>query len=77
MKRKIGLLMMVGLHKKICNKWDKFPPLTYKTFFNLLSTDFTQRLSDLTNKKPLYPDIGLHGGGWHMHVKGGNCSSTP
>ena len=60
--------------KKICNKWDKFPPLTYKTFFNLLSTDFTQRLSDLTNKKPLYPDIGLHGGGWHMHVKGGNLA---
>jgi len=60
--------------KKICNKWDRFPPLTYKTFFNLLSDEFTERVSKMTGCEPLYPDIGLHGGGWHMHTQGGNLS---
>ena len=60
--------------KKACNKWDKFPPETYRTFFNLGSLDFTSKLSDLTGINPLYPDIGLHGGGWHMHGKGGRLS---
>ena len=26
--------------KKTCNRWDRFPPLTYKIFSNLLSMDF-------------------------------------
>lgn len=60
--------------KKACNQWDKFPPLTYKTFFYLLSPEFSSELSELTGIKPIYSDIGLHGGGWHMHGKGGNLS---
>jgi len=60
--------------KKACNKWDKFPPKTYQTFFNLVSSDFTSKLSDLTGLNPLYPDVGLHGGGWHMHGQGGRLS---
>ena len=30
--------------KKICNKWDRFPPLTYKTFWNLLSLETTEKI---------------------------------
>ena len=60
--------------KKTCNKWDRFPPLTYKVFTNLLASNFISRLSDITGVNPLYPDIGLHGGGWHMHGKGGRLS---
>ncbi len=60
--------------KKACNSWNRFPPLTYKTFSNLLSLDFVSRLSEITGITPLYPDIGLHGGGWHMHKAGGNLA---
>ena len=60
--------------KKTCNKWDRFPPLTYKVFTNLLSVDFISKLSDITGVTPLYPDIGLHGGGWHMHGQSGRLA---
>ena len=60
--------------KKTCNKWDRFPPLTYKVFTNLLASNFISKLSNITGVNPLYPDIGLHGGGWHMHGKGGRLS---
>tara|TARA_R100001594_G_C4053719_1_gene265469 strand:+ start:4018 stop:4701 length:684 start_codon:yes stop_codon:yes gene_type:complete len=60
--------------KKTCNRWDRFPPLTYRIFSNLLSVDFVSHLSTLTGISPLYPDIGLHGGGWHMHGKSGNLA---
>ena len=60
--------------KKACNRWDRFPPLTYRIFSNLLSVDFIEKLSKITGISPLYPDIGLHGGGWHMHSKNGNLA---
>ena len=60
--------------KKACNRWDRFPPLTYRIFSNLLSVDFVDYLSKITGIFPLYPDIGLHGGGWHMHGTGGNLN---
>lgn len=60
--------------KKACNRWDRFPPLTYRIFSNLLSIDFVDHLSKITGISPLYPDIGLHGGGWHMHGKSGKLS---
>ena len=60
--------------KKACNRWDRFPPLTYKTMFNLLSLDFIAQLSQITGIIPLYPDVGLHGGGWHMHGEDGKLA---
>jgi len=60
--------------KKSCNNWNRFPPLTYKTFYNLLSYKFCETLTSITGHNSLYPDIGLHGGGWHMHVSGGNLA---
>lgn len=60
--------------KKACNNWNRFPSLTYKVFTELLAIDFVNHLSSITNIQPLYPDIGLHGGGWHMHSRGGNLA---
>ena len=60
--------------KKACNNWDRFPPLTYRIFSNLLSVDFVAHLSKITGISPLYPDVGLHGGGWHMHGKSGKLA---
>lgn len=57
-------------HKKALNDWNAFPPATYKLFSYLNSSEFVDYLSDLLQIK-LYPDNGLHGGGWHIHGKGG------
>ena len=39
-----------------------------------MSDKFIDKLSDITGISPLYPDIGLHGGGWHMSGKGGSLA---
>ena len=57
--------------KKTCNSWNRFPQLTYQTFHDLLSVQFISNLSEITGITHLYPDIGLHGGGWHIHNKNG------
>jgi Rps23 Pro-64 3,4-dihydroxylase Tpa1-like proline 4-hydroxylase len=58
-------------NKYVCNHWDRFPALTYKVFSYLSSPEFTSKISELTGIFPLVADIGLHGGGWHVHTKGG------
>ena len=60
-------------HKKALNDWNKFPPLTYSVFSYLNSEKFIELIRRYTNLK-LYPDHGLHGGGWHIHGKGGNLN---
>ena len=68
--------------KKLSNQFIDFdnpteeiiPPLTYSTFSNLLSNKFINKLSEITGISSLYPDIGLHGGGWHMSGKGGSLA---
>ena len=60
-------------HKKALNNWNNFPPLTYKLFETLVSYEFTELLSSELEIK-LYPDPGLHGGGWHIHGDGGNLN---
>ena len=60
--------------KRTCNIWNRFPPLTYKTFSNLLSLEFVSTISSITGISPLYPDIGLHGGGLHMSKSGGSLA---
>jgi len=59
--------------KKSCNHWDRFPPATYKLFSYLNSPGFVSEMSKLANV-PLYPDSGLHGGGWHTHGVGGKLN---
>lgn len=59
--------------KKTLNDWNQFGPLTYQCFSFLCSNPFVEALSNLCGVK-LYPDIGLHGGGWHIHGNGGNLN---
>jgi len=61
-------------NKKAINNWYDFPPDTYKTFCYLNSTKFMNTIREKTNIKKLYPDIGLHGGGWHIHSRGGKLN---
>jgi len=60
--------------KKSNNNWYDFPPETYKTFTFLNSTEFIDLLSEKMDIETLYPDIGLHGGGWHIHARGGKLN---
>ncbi len=60
--------------KKTNNSWYDFPPETYKTFSFLNSCEFIKTLCEKTEIKKLYPDIGLHGGGWHIHSRGGKLN---
>lgn len=59
--------------KKTLNDWNQFGPLTYKCFTYLCSKTFVDALSELCGVQ-LFPDIGLHGGGWHIHGNGGNLN---
>lgn len=61
-------------NKKSCNNWYYFGPETYKTLSFLNSSEFIQKLQELTGISRLYPDIGLHGGGLHIHGTGGKLN---
>ena len=57
--------------KKSLNNWNFFPPLTYKIFTILNSEKILNLISKKTKIKKIFPDFGLHGGGWHlMNSKG-------
>lgn len=61
-------------NKKVYNRWDKFPPLTYQALTMLGREDFLFHVRGLVgnpNKHELWMDYGLNGGGWHMHTRGG------
>lgn len=61
-------------NKKACNNWYAFGSETYKTLSYLNSSKFIEKLQDITGIKKLYPDIGLHGGGLHIHGRGGKLN---
>lgn len=60
--------------KKACNHWDKFPATTYRAFSYLNSTEFLDIIQAITGQDTVIPDVGLHGGGWHCHHKGGKLN---
>lgn len=60
-------------NKKALNNWNLFPPKTYSLFSYLNSDSFVSILSNLCGIE-LHADPGLHGGGWHIHGKGGNLN---
>ena len=60
--------------KRAMNNWDRFPKTTYKVFTYLNSPEFVRTLEEWTGIDRLYPDIGLHGGGWHAHGRGGKLN---
>lgn len=62
--------------KKICNNWNLFPKETYKVICYLNSKEFLKILETyLFKKNYLYTDIGLNGGGWHIHKRGGKLNT--
>jgi len=61
-------------NKKSCNNWYEFGPETYKTLTMLNSKEFIKQLQKITGISKLYPDIGLHGGGLHIHGTGGKLN---
>lgn len=56
--------------KKSCNNFYFFPPETYQFFQYLNSPTFLSFLHELTGRNDIYPDIGLHGAGWHIQGRG-------
>jgi len=61
-------------NKKTLNNWYYFPPTTYKFIAYLNSPEFIQYISNVTGIQKLFPDIGLHGAGWHIHGKDGKLN---
>ncbi len=61
-------------NKKTCNNWYQFGPEIYKTLTMLNSKEFIKQLQKITGISKLYPDIGLHGGGLHIHGTGGKLN---
>jgi Rps23 Pro-64 3,4-dihydroxylase Tpa1-like proline 4-hydroxylase len=59
-------------NKKVYNKWDKFPQLTYQAFTYLGREEFLGNMKFLLGTDELWLDYGLNGGGWHLHGRGGN-----
>lgn len=60
-------------HKKALNDWNKYPAFTYSLLMKLNSPQVIQLLEKYTGVD-LFPDPGLHGGGWHIHGQGGNLN---
>ena len=60
--------------KKTSNNWNFFPPLTYKIFTLLNSNKMTVFFSKKLGISKIFPDYGLHGGGWHLMSRGGKLN---
>lgn len=63
--------------KKTLNKWDNFPPATYKAFTMFGRSDFLYNMRGFLGDpkaESLWFDYGLNGGGWHIHGNGGNLN---
>jgi len=58
--------------KRVMNRWDKFPETTYQVFTLFGRPGFLECMAKLAATDKLRYDYGLHGGGWHMHGRGGN-----
>lgn len=62
--------------KRDCNTWRAFPASTYSFFTFLNSQYFCTFLAQrLRLDTMLFPDPGLHGGGWHAHTAGGKLNT--
>ena len=59
--------------KRALNHWDRFPATTYRVFA-FLNDPFVASLRALTGIADLCSDVGLHGGGWHLHGRGGKLN---
>ena len=60
-------------NKKALNNWNESPQKTYQFFLKINSSKMISVL-EKHFKTNLFTDPGLHGGGWHIHGKGGNLN---
>lgn len=64
-----------AIEKKFaCNHFDHFDKNLYEAFSYLCSKEFVELISKITGIKKIYPDIGLHGGGLHIHPNKGKLN---
>lgn len=61
-------------NKKTCNHWDRFPKYTYQFFMDVLSAPVITAIEKMLAVDNLVGDAGLHGGGWHIHRRGGKLN---
>jgi hypothetical protein len=61
-------------NKRTCNHWEKFPLATYSFFATMLEKEHTDAIGKLVKAENLIGDAGLHGGGWHIHKRGGKLN---
>jgi Rps23 Pro-64 3,4-dihydroxylase Tpa1-like proline 4-hydroxylase len=60
--------------KKLTPNWDLFPKTTYQTFSLMNTPSFVEKIGKITGITNLIADYGMHGGGWHMHQRGGKLN---
>ena len=60
--------------KKAIGDWNQFPKTTYSVFQYMCSEDFLEKVRKITGIQNLVSDYGLHGGGFHMHPRGGKLN---
>jgi|TARA_B100000035_G_C21014378_1_gene561069 Rps23 Pro-64 3,4-dihydroxylase Tpa1-like proline 4-hydroxylase len=61
-------------NKKINMSWYRLPETTYQTFSHFCSPSFVKNIQEMMGTGTLYPDYGLHGGGFHIHRRGGKLN---
>ena len=61
-------------NKKLTPHWDLFPKTTYNAFTAMNTPQFVEIVRGITGIPDLFADYGMHGGGWHMHGKGGKLN---
>jgi hypothetical protein len=61
-------------NKKLTPHWDLFPAKTYQAFTLMNKPEFVEKIKFITGIPDLMADYGMHGGGWHMHSRGGKLN---
>ena len=60
--------------KKLTPNWGLFPPTTYCAFTLMNTPEFVEKVKKITGIPNLVADYGMHGGGWHVHTRGGKLN---
>ena len=60
--------------KALLNDYSKFPKEIYSYFLALGAPEVATRMSFISGIDNLVPDSGLHGGGVHLHTRGGKLN---
>jgi len=61
-------------NKRLTPDWNLFPPATYRAFTYLNSPEFLKIIGEIISIDNIIPDMGLHGGGWHITPSGGKLN---